>query len=142
VTSRAIVAGDLLALFAFALLGLASHEHEVTVTAFARTFVPFAVCWLLVGGVTGALRPAPDGCPRIGLRAFAAYLAAGVIALVARSLLFDRSLFNAFFVIALAGNGLFLFGWRFAAAAWLDRRSPPNRRQAGDTAVIQTRPRG
>jgi len=142
VTSRAIVAGDLLALLAFALVGLASHEHEATVAALARTFVPFAVSWLIVGGAFGTLRPAPDGCPRIGLRAFAAYLAAGVIALVARSLLFDRSLFNAFFVIALAGNGLFLFGWRFAAWAWLDRRSPPNRRQAGDTPVIQTRPPG
>jgi hypothetical protein len=124
-TSRAIVAGDLLALFAFALLGLASHEHELTVAALARTFVPFAASWLAVGGIAGALGPTTDGHPALGLRFLAAYLIAAVIALSARSLLFDRALLNAFFVIALAGNGLFLFGWRVAAAAWLGRRSAP-----------------
>ena len=134
---RGIVLGDLLALFAFALLGLASHEHEVTTVALARTFVPFAVSWLAVGGLAGALSPAADGHPAIGLRFLAAYLVAGVIALSARSLIFDRALFNAFFVIALAGNGLFLYGWRVAAGWWLRRRSAPTGRHGLDDNALR-----
>jgi hypothetical protein len=125
--TRAIVAGDLLALFAFAFLGLASHEHEVTLSALARTFVPFAAAWLLVGGVAGMLRSTADGHPAVGLRFLAAYLVAAVIALAARSIFFDRTLFNAFFVIALIGNGLFLFAWRAICGWWLSRRSSPGR---------------
>jgi hypothetical protein len=40
------------------------------------------------------------------------WLPAGVIALIARAAIFDRALFNAFFVVALVGYGLFLAGWR------------------------------
>jgi hypothetical protein len=125
VSSRTIIAGDLVALFAFAMLGLASHEHEVTAAALARTFVPFATAWLLVGGLAGMLRPTADGYPAVGLRYLAAYLVAAAIALTARSVIFDRALFNAFFVIALVGNGLFLFAWRAICAWWLSRRSTP-----------------
>jgi hypothetical protein len=122
-STRAIIAGDLLALFAFALLGLASHEHEVTPAALARTFVPFAVAWLAVGGAASLLRPDADGRPQLGLRFLAAYLIAGITALVARSVIFDRTLLNAFFVIALVGNGLFLFAWRALCGRWLAHRS-------------------
>jgi len=122
-STRAVVAGDLLALFAFALLGLASHEHEVTAAALTRTFVPFAVSWLIVGGAAGMLPPGSDGHPAIGPRFLAAYLVAAVIALAARSIIFDRTLFSAFFVITLVGNGLFLFAWRAICGWWLSRRS-------------------
>ena len=120
---RTIVLGDLLALFAFALLGLASHEHEVSAAALARTFVPFAISWLAIGTLSGVFEPSPERTPVINLRVVAAYATAAVIALVARSLIFDRTLFNAFFVIAFIGNALFLFGWRAAAAVWIRRRS-------------------
>ena len=125
-STRAIVTGDLLALFAFALLGLASHEHEVSAAALARTFVPFAVAWLLVGGVAGMLRPAANGLPAVGPRFLVAYLVTAVIALAARSIIFDRTLFSAFFVIALVGNGIFLFGWRAICGWRLSRRSSPD----------------
>ena len=136
-STRGIALGDLFALFAFALFGLASHEHEVTAAALARTFVPFAVSWLAVGRIAGALRPTADGRPAMGLRFLAAYLVAGVIALSVRSLIFDRVLFNAFFVIALAGNGLFLYGWRAAAAWWLGRRSAPTGRHGLDDSALR-----
>jgi phage shock protein PspC (stress-responsive transcriptional regulator) len=124
---RFIALGDLTALFAFALLGLASHEHEVSAAALARTFLPFAASWLVVAAVAGAFAPSTDGAPVISLRTGAAYALAGVVALIARSIVFDRTLLNAFFVIALIGNGLFLFGWRAAAVAWTKRRptNPP-----------------
>ena len=122
-SSRTIVLGDLLALFAFALFGLASHEHEVSAAALARTFVPFAVSWLAIGTLSGAFEPSAERAPAINVRIVAAYAAAAIIALIARSIIFDRTLLNAFFVIALVGNALVLFGWRAAAAAWIKRRS-------------------
>jgi len=125
--SRTIITGDLLALCAFALLGLASHEHEVTAAALARTFLPFAVAWLAVGAAAGMFRPSDSGRPVVGLRLLAAYLAAAVLALAARSTVFDRMLFSAFFVIALVGNGLLIYVWRAAYGRWLGRRSTPAR---------------
>jgi Protein of unknown function (DUF3054) len=122
-TSRVIVAGDLAAFLAFSVFGLASHEHDLSAATFARTFLPFAGSWLLIGAATGMFRPTSDGRPVTGLRLLGAFLMAGVIALVARSIVFDRTLLNAFFVIALVGNGLLLFGWRTGYNWWLGRRS-------------------
>jgi hypothetical protein len=121
--TRGIIAGDLLALLAFALFGLASHEHELNGAALARTFLPFAVSWLAIAGATGLLRPGIDGRPQLGWSFLAAYILAGVAALVARSVIFDRTLFSAFFVITLAGNGVFLAGWRALCGRWVSRRS-------------------
>lgn len=47
------------------------------------------------------------------------WLPVGVVALVARAVVFDRQLFNAFFVIAFVGHGLFLIGWRAVYSRWL-----------------------
>jgi hypothetical protein len=123
--TRTLIAGDLLALFAFAMLGLASHEHEITPAALARTFLPFAVAWLIVGGLSAMFVPTVDRRPRTDTRFLLAYLVAGLCALVARSIIFDRALVNAFFLIALVGNGLFLFAWRTGYAWWQRRRPPP-----------------
>jgi hypothetical protein len=57
------------------------------------------------------------------LRIALIWLLVGVVALCVRALIFDRSLFNAFLVIALVGNGLLLMGWRAAYAAWVAGRS-------------------
>ena len=47
------------------------------------------------------------------------WLPVGVVALVVRAAIFDRALFNAFFVIALIGHGLSLVGWRAAYSRWV-----------------------
>src|SRR3990172_4849480 len=116
---RALMAGDLLALLAFALIGLASHERELSVIALARTFVPFAVAWLLVASVLGGFQPDADGRPVSGWGIVLLWIPAGVLGIVARSMVFERTLFTAFFPIAVAGNGLFLLAWRGAAASLL-----------------------
>lgn len=105
---RILIVGDLAAMLVFALIGIASHQRDISLTIFARSFLPFVVTWLTLGGVLGAFRH-----ERPSWRLLAIYLVCGVAALVARSLVFDRTLFNAFFVIALAGNGLMLFVWRW-----------------------------
>jgi hypothetical protein len=108
---RILIAGDLGAMLLFAFIGIASHEKDISLTIFARSFLPFAVTWLTLGAVLGGFRierPSP--------RLLAIYAVSGVTALVARSVIFDRTLLNAFFVIALVGNGLLLFAWRWVRA--------------------------
>jgi hypothetical protein len=108
---RVLIAGDAAAMLLFAVVGIASHEKDVSLAIFARSFLPFVVAWFTLGALLGALR-----MERPSLQLLAVYLVCGVTALVARSVIFDRTLFNAFFVIALVGNGLLLFAWR-----WLRR---------------------
>jgi hypothetical protein len=126
---RWLMVGDLLVLLVFAVIGLASHERELTAAAMARTYLPFAICWLLVASVLGGFQPMADGRPVSGLGILALWLPAGVLGLFLRSMVFDRTLFTAFFAIALIGNGLFLFGWRAIAARIL--------RERGDSAPVQ-----
>ncbi len=113
---RVLIAGDLAAMLLFAVAGIASHEKDVSLTIFARSFLPFAVAWCTLGALLGALR-----MERPSLRLLAVYVVCGVTALVARSLIFDRTLFNAFFVIALVGNGLPLFAWRWLRAGFTSK---------------------
>ncbi len=102
-----VAAGDLAAMAAFALIGLASHEREITAMALARSFVPFAAVWLVVGALLGAFRRAAPSW-----RLLLVYVACAAAALGLRSLVFDRPFFSAFFVISLLGNGVFLGAWR------------------------------
>jgi hypothetical protein len=132
---RWLMVGDLVALLAFSVLGLASHERELTVAAFARTYLPFAVCWLLVASVLGGFQPMADGRPVSGAGILALWVPAGVLGLFLRSMVFDQTLFTAFFAIALVGNALFLFGWRALAVRILrERHNPPAAQVEGATA--------
>ncbi len=108
---RTLIAGDLGAMLLFAFIGIASHERDISLTIFARSFLPFAVSWLSLGALLGAFRH-----ERPSLRLLAVYLVCGITALVVRAVIFDRALFNAFFVIALVGNGLMLLAWRWLRA--------------------------
>jgi hypothetical protein len=116
-----LVLGDMAALLGFAVLGLASHEDGFTAAAFARTFVTFGAAWLVLGWPLGAFHLNAGGRAPSLRHFLAAWLVCGAVALGARSLIFDRALFTAFFVIALAGNGLFLAAWRTTFALLSDR---------------------
>jgi hypothetical protein len=117
--------GDIGAFVAFGVIGLVSHEDSISATPIVRSIVPFAAAWLLISPFLGAYSdealagqgwgPSPRGLARIAL----IWLPVGVVALAARALVFDRHLFNAFFVIALIGHGLFLIGWRAAYSRWI-----------------------
>lgn len=117
--SLPLLASDLTALTAFGLLGLASHEKSLSAETLGRSLLPFLLSWLAVGTLAGVFvhRTSEDWA-----RLAAAWLAAGTAALCARALIFDRELLNAFFVIALVGNGLFLFAWRWAYQTLTARR--------------------
>ncbi|MDP9180252.1 MAG: DUF3054 domain-containing protein [Chloroflexota bacterium] len=122
--------GDLAAFAAFGAIGMASHGDPFTAKSVARAIVLFPAAWFLIAPWFGAFSqsavadqgwgPHPLGLVRVAL----VWLPAGVIALVARAAIFDRALFNAFFVVALVGYGLFLVAWRTAysridAGYWL-----------------------
>jgi hypothetical protein len=117
--------GDLAAFVAFGVLGLISHEKSFDVTPVVRSIVPFAAAWLLLSPFAAAhsdeaLAGQGWGPSLQGVaRTFAVWLPIGVIALVVRAAVFDRHLFNAFFVIALVGNGVFIVGWRAMYGRWV-----------------------
>jgi len=107
-----LIAGDIAALAAFGVVGLTSHEDSITLTTFARAILPFPVAWLIVAPWTGAFSErAVDGRYPIA-NVLMAWLAAGVLAMCERALVFDRELFTAFFAIGIMGGGLFLAAWR------------------------------
>lgn len=117
-----VIAGDVVAISLFGLIGLVSHERAITGASFARSVLPFVAAWLAVGvplGVAGS---------SLGLRRMAGvWLLAGVAALAARSLVFDRPLFSAFLAIGLLGNGLFIMLWRLLYRVGTGRRAVEER---------------
>jgi len=118
-SAKLIVLGDIAALVCFGLIGLVSHEKSVDVSPVIRSIVPFVVVWLMIAPFLGAFsEEAIRGRKPLGEIALL-WLPAGVVALCARALVFDRELFSAFFVIALIGHGVFLLSWRAVYSRWL-----------------------
>lgn len=114
--------GDIIAFAAFGALGMASHGDPLTAKSVARAIVLFPAAWLLLASFLGAYSDdAIDGRTPLTWLALI-WVPAGVIALIARAAIFDRALFNAFFVIALVGYGLFLVAWRAIYGCWLHTR--------------------
>jgi hypothetical protein len=109
-----LVTGDVAALVAFGLLGVASHEEAVSVEIVARSIVPFVSAWLVIGGIAGTFGSGARAGNVDPARFLAAWLIAGTIAMTLRAAIFDRELITAFFVIGIAGYGLFLTAWRLA----------------------------
>ena len=120
-----LILGDLAAFVAFGAIGMASHEDGVNLKAIARAVLLFPEVWFLIAPWCGAFSEravAGQGWgdkPRGMMRVALVWLPAGVIALIARAAIFDRALFNAFFVVALVGYGLFVVGWRTIYGRWL-----------------------
>lgn len=94
------------------------------VTTIARTILVFPAAWFVTAPWFGAFSERAVGGRKSLARLALIWLVAGVVALCARALIFDRALFNAFFVIALVGNGALLLGWRAAWAAKMTARVP------------------
>lgn len=117
--SLVLALGDVGAFVAFGVIGLVSHEKSLEVTPIVRSIVPFAAAWLLISPFFGAYSDEALRGRKPLAEIALIWLPVGVVALVARALIFDRHLFNAFFVIALIGHGLFLIGWRAVYSRWL-----------------------
>ena len=106
--------GDVAAFVAFGAIGMTSHEDGITFTTVARAVLVFPTVWLLLAPLAGAYsEDAVQGRFSL-LRVVLIWVPIGVIALLVRAAVFDRRLFNAFFVVALIGDGLFITAWRAA----------------------------
>jgi hypothetical protein len=112
---------DVCCVLAFVAIGRASHHHGESAPGLASTAWPFlaglAAGWL----VTRAWRR-PTAIVPAGL---GAWLGAAGVGMVLR-VVAGQGTVPAFIGVALAFLGLFLLGWRAAAAAW-SRRGPAAR---------------
>ena len=111
-----VLLGDLVAIAFFWLLGLATHQEGLSAASFARAALPFMIAWLAIGGLLGAFQPRDTGLAQSIIRIAVAWVISGLIALAARSLIFDRELITAFFFVSLFGYGMFIIGWRLLLA--------------------------
>jgi hypothetical protein len=112
--------GDLAAFVAFGAIGMASHGEPLTAKSAARAIILFPAAWFLIAPWFGAFSQRAVAGRESLLRIALVWLLVGVITLLARAAIFDRALFNAFFVVALVGYGLFLVAWRAAYSRFAD----------------------
>ncbi len=108
-----LVVGDAVAFVVFALVGLRSHEAALNLDVFVRTVLPLSVSWFLIAPRLGAFSH-ETGVPlfRTAVRVAAAWLVAGTVGLLIRSMFFERPLIASFAAVVLLGQGLILVAWR------------------------------
>lgn len=115
-----LAGGDLVALLAFALAGLASHDEGLTASGLARTWLPIAGCYALAALALHAwTRP---GLWRTGC-AWLLGVAAGVLV---RALVLDKPLDAdqlQFLAVALAVTLVLLLAWRAVESLVRRRRA-------------------
>lgn len=105
--------GDLAIFILFPLLGSASHEDGLTAAVFLRTTLVFAVAWYAVAPWVGGFSLSAMSQPLWAWRHTGlAWLFAGPVALVARTIIFDRPLDGGFAWVALLITGALLMVWR------------------------------
>lgn len=128
--SALALAGDLLALSAFALLGLASHREPFTLANFLRAGGPFLGAWLLAALAAGGYRTGALLSLRwVLLRGVPAWLLAWTLALLGRSLWLGRPMPLAFGLVTLLVAGGMVLGWRALLALALGRTPRPSPRR-------------
>ncbi|MFB6166594.1 MAG: DUF3054 domain-containing protein [Haloarculaceae archaeon] len=126
-TSVVLLAGDLLAIALFVLIGEIDHGNRPFANpglAFG-TYAPFLIGWLLVAVVAGMYGPLARSSLR---RAVAMTLGTWFLADLVGQALRSTAYFHggteiSFFIVSFLFAGLFLTIWRVAVTAWLRRRS-------------------
>jgi len=120
-----LIAGDVAALIAFAVMGRGSHGVATGLAAVGemlRTAAPFIIGWLAVAPWLGAFRPAATRGLAPMLRTTAiAWLPALLAGALLRALLLGRFSPWSFYVVTFIVGLLLLGGWR-AVFAWLEAR--------------------
>ncbi|MCS7252282.1 MAG: DUF3054 domain-containing protein [Thermoflexus sp.] len=115
--------GDIVVFLLFAALGRASHgllNEGPVLWGVARAAAPFFIAWAIVAWVARLDRvdlTCPPSC--VALRTGFAWVGAGILGLVLRSLILGRPVPLPFAVITLTGNGLLLVLWRWLLQLWI-----------------------
>lgn len=113
-----LLIGDVLCFFAFAVLGLRSHEDGITLNGVLRAATPFQAGWLLMSFVLGTYRVGAGDSRRV----VRTWVPAWALGLVLRTVFFDRSFEATFAVVSLLVNGVLLLLWRGLLAPLVLRR--------------------
>lgn len=118
-----LLAGDLVALLVFVLIGQADHDTLSTANLLSHTAlnaVSLGAPWVVLAMVLGAY-PAPDAALALRpflLRSGLAWLLAAPVGLWIRKILLARGAIPVpFLLVTLAAGGLMLLGWR-AVYGW------------------------
>ena len=112
--------GDAVGFLAFPMLGQMGHEAVPIMDALVRTTLPFAVVWLVISSLAGGYRRATIGSGTRSLRfVVLVWPLSGVLALLLRSLAFDREWAWSFVAVSLLVQGLLLVVWRFTLAHFI-----------------------
>ena len=118
-----LLSGDVLALLAFVLVGLSSHQMTSNVAAnLMRIAAPLLIGWFAVAPLIGAYRlPGPGTRGAFLLRSVLAWPLGIGVGLLLRNTVFGSPFSPVFAIITLGFTGLFLLGWR-ALFVWLFAR--------------------
>ena len=123
-----LLAGDLVALTLFAVLGRNTHDEAIglgAARAVAGTAAPFIVGWLVAAPLLGALRARTTATlpmmPRVVL---ASWIAGYPLAMLLRGIALGRTSPLSFYVVAFLVPLLILLAWRLAFAFVEARRAP------------------
>ena len=129
--SLILLAGDLIALSLFVLVGQRDHETidpTNPLLGMLPNVVAFAIPWSVAAGWLGALQWGDhEGRPyRFFARTLNAWLVAAPLGLLLRSAFLGRAVIPTLFVVATFSFGaLFLFAWRIGfAAIWMRQKQP------------------
>ncbi|MFN2167650.1 MAG: DUF3054 domain-containing protein [Anaerolineae bacterium] len=124
-----LLAGDLIALLAFVLIGQADHQTLNAANPIAGALpnaVAFIVPWVVAGWLLGAY-PAGPALPALGSfmgRSLNTWLVAAPLGVLLRAALLGRSVIpTPFLAVTLAVGGLFILGWRLLFRLVLARQA-------------------
>ncbi len=107
-----VLFGDMAVFVAFVILGKTEHG-TIQIGALFRTALPFAIVWCAISPWLGAYRASTlSNFRTMSWRIPLIWLLCGLVALLARAFLTDRSLTPSFALVSLAVQGMLLVSWR------------------------------
>ena len=125
--SLPLLAGDLLVLLIFVIIGQLDHGMSITgaLPSLIATTLALALPWAIIAWLMGVLRLPGDRTAAAWLgRVAAAWLIAAPLGLILRALWRGQaSIILIFMIVALGLGGLFVLVWRAAVYWWVQRRA-------------------
>ena len=107
-----VVTGDIAVFLAFVIFGKAEHEIPLG-HALLRTALPFGFIWVVCSPWLGGYKASTlYNLSTMAWKIPLIWLLCGLVALVGRALLTDRSLILSFAIVSIAVQGVLLISWR------------------------------
>ena len=120
-TAALLIAGDSIAFLTFAVVGLSSHERQLSFAGVLRAGLPFLLAWLPFAWAVGLFHPS-RATSKAWQSVLIAWIPACGLGLLIRSVALGQSFAPTFALVSFVTNGVLLTGWRSLYANWLRRR--------------------